>query len=96
MFKTDKHKGPNGTPEWGLSSLAAKQLFPTKDGLVASLELSTNLTDSAFTDRSNYKVMVYVAGPTAGAGATDAQITAGAVWMGLLINEPSATVGTEN
>lgn len=95
-FKSDKHKGPNATPEWGLSSQAKKQLYPTKNDAVASLELDTALTDSTFTDRSNYKIMVYAAGPSVGTVATDAQITAGAVWMGLLVNEPFAAVGTEN
>ena len=91
-FKSDKHAGPTASV-WGQAS--SKQLYPTKDGLVGSLELSTNITDPAFTDRSNYKVVVYAAGPTAGANADDTTIANAAIWLGVVVNEPSAVAGTE-
>jgi len=92
-FRSDRHKGPNVSNLWGQVS-PAQRLYPTKNGLVADLELGT-ATDPVFTDRSNLKVHVYAAGSSVGVAATDTNITAGAVWVGLLVNEPVAA-GAEN
>ena len=92
-FRSDRHMGPNVSNLWGQVS-PAQRLYPTKNGLVADLELGT-ATDTVFTDRSNLKVHVYAAGSSFGVAATGANITAGAVWVGLLVNEPVAA-GAEN
>ena len=92
-FKADRHKAPDGSNVWGQGG--SKQLFPTKDGLVGSLELTTGTTDSAFTDRSNYKVAVYAAGPAIGIDADDTAVANAALWIGLLVNEPSAVASLE-
>ncbi len=91
-FRSEKHKAPvSGV--WGAG--VAQRLYPTKTGLVADLELGTQ-TDSAFTDRSNYRVKVYAAGPNSGADASDQNVEDGAIWIGLLVNEAAADVSTEN
>jgi type II secretory pathway pseudopilin PulG len=92
-FRSDRHKGLNGSNLWGQVT-PAQRLYPTKNGLVADLELGT-ATDTSFTDRSNLKVHVYAAGSSFGVAATGANITAGAAWVGLLVNEPVAA-GVEN
>lgn len=92
-FRSDRHKGPNGSNLWGQVT-PAQRLYPTQNGLVADLELGT-ATDPEFTDRSNLKVHVYAAGSSFGIAATGTNITTGAVWLGLLVNEPVAA-GAEN
>lgn len=92
-FRSDRHKGPNGSNLWGQIS-PAQRLYPTKNGLVADLELGT-ATDPVFTDLVNLKVHVYAAGDSVGVAATGTNVSAGAVWVGLLVNEPVAA-GAEN
>ncbi len=91
-FKTDKHKGPDVTFNWGLTG--NKRLFATEDGEVGDVELSPSLTDGDFTDRDNFQVMKHVTGPPVGADAVDSDIEEAALWIGLLVNEPSDNVGS--
>ena len=90
-FKTDKHKGPDGSNKWG--ETGNKRLFATEDGEVGDVELSPSLTDGDFTDRDNGRVMVHATGPAVGADAADSDIEGAALWIGLLVNEPSANDG---
>ena len=91
-FKTDRHKGPSDTTgKWGVTG--SKRLFATEDGEVGDVELSPSLTDGDFTDRDNFQVMKHVTGPPVGLDAVDSDITGAALWIGLLVNEPSANDG---
>ena len=90
-FKTDKHKGPDVTFNWGLTG--SKRLFATEDGEVGDVELSPSLKDADFTDRDNFQVMKHLTGPPVGTDAVDSDIKEAALWIGLLVNEPSANDG---
>ena len=94
-FKADKHRGPeSGTWLWG-SQGSATRVYPTKDGLVGNIELSTTITDPNYTDRSNYQIVNYAAGPGWTSYVTSGPIVSSTVWFGLLVNEPSATASGE-
>ena len=91
-FKADRHKGPDGANKWG--ETARKRLYPTEDGEVGDIELATTLTDTDFPSRENLRIFKYVAGPSSGGDAVEADIDESSVWMGLLVNEPSANEGS--
>jgi type II secretory pathway pseudopilin PulG len=91
-FKADKHKGPDGAKKWGEQS--NKRLYPTEDGKVGDLELSTGTKDADFADRNNWRVLQYVVGPSSGGDVSTSDITASQIWVGLLVNEPFANDGS--
>ncbi len=94
-FKLDRHKGPDGTPEWGLAPGNGRRLFPTANGLVGNLELNPATTDPA--NAGAVIVATYVEGSSFfGGSAATASIDAALIWTGLLVNEPTAISTTEN
>jgi prepilin-type N-terminal cleavage/methylation domain-containing protein len=88
-FKLDRHKGPNGTPEWGAGSNC--RCYPTEDGETGHLELSTSIEDPAVS--GNFRIDAYAAGSTTGGTATDDDIVDSLIWIGLLVNEPFTASG---
>ncbi len=89
-FRLERHAGPDGSFEWGTTSV--RRLYPTQDGEVGDVELNV---DEADPDQpNNLRVDGFVAGPTtSGTTASDAEITASLVWLGLLVNEPFTQSG---
>ena len=87
-FKTDVHAGVDSN-QWGKGSTG--NWYPTEDGKADDLELSTSNYDSDFP--SNPRIDKYKAGPGTDGSAGDSEIEDGAVWMGLLVNEPYGTAG---
>lgn len=87
-FKLDKHQGPD-SGEWGAASGGKRRLYPTIDGEVGDIEvdLATGTTDA----NGNFQLMKYVDGPAVGAAADGTDITNSLIWLGMLVNEPSAS-----
>jgi len=87
-FKLDKHQGP-AAGEWGAANGGKRRLYPTVDGEVGDIELdvATSTPDA----NGNFQLMKYVDGPAVGAGADATDITDSLIWLGLLVNEPSAS-----
>ena len=92
-FKAAKHKGPDSLNKWGTED--AKFLFPTEDGKVGDIELDLSVTDTDYDDRNNYAIDKYKAGPDTNGDALLADVQDGLIWLGLLVNEPFDSTGTE-
>ena len=93
-FKLDRHKGPDGSNEWGALSGSARRLYATEAGEVGDIEIdpATNNLDS----NGNHRIAQWVTGPAVGAtDASDSDITSSLVWLGLLVNEPFGGTSAE-
>jgi len=93
-FVLDRHRGPAGSPpRWGTGPPGF--YYPTENGQPGNLELNLSATDPK--RPRNPRIDRYQVGPATGGPAGDADILAGRVWMGLLVNEAYGTApGPEN
>lgn len=93
-FVLDLHRGPAGTPlRWGAGPPG--HYYPTGNGRPGNLELNLGVTDPE--RPQNPRIDRYRVGPDTDGPADDADILAGRLWMGLLVNEAYGTApGPEN
>lgn len=91
LFKLDRHKGPDGSFEWGQGSRG--HFLPARDGAGGDLELNRDVDDP---DRpGNLRVDKHLAGLGTNGPAGDVDIGNALVWIGLLVNEPADNSGSE-
>ena len=92
-FRADPHAGPDDDNKWGTEP--EKLLYPTEDGEVGALELNFDETDSDYEDRDNFRIDKHKAGPGTNGAAGSSQIEDSLLWLGLLVNEPFDSTGSE-
>ena len=97
-FYGDVHREPTGT-EWGQAGGDTSHLFPTGNGSASNIE--ADVANAATKDSDNTATDAWLlyrddnddGDYDGGEECVDAEITAAAIWMGLLINEADGSDG---